>query len=63
MATWEHTQWGETILNGEPVVASSKQTAMILPLKLLIVPDKFKGTLTAREAANAIARGWRLVSQ
>jgi glycerate kinase len=30
-------------------------------LKLLIVPDKFKGTLTAREAANAIARGWRRV--
>jgi glycerate kinase len=27
-------------------------------LKLLIAPDKFKGTLTAREAANAIARGW-----
>ena len=30
-------------------------------MKLLIVPDKFKGTLTAREAANAIARGWRMV--
>jgi glycerate kinase len=29
-------------------------------LKLLIVPDKFKGTLTAGEAANAIARGWRM---
>ena len=28
-------------------------------MKLLIVPDKFKGTLTARAAANAIARGWR----
>src|ERR1017187_3410587 len=39
----------------------SKQTAIILPLKLLIVPDKFKGTLTARAAANAIARGWRTV--
>lgn len=28
-------------------------------MNLLIVPDKFKGTLTARAAANAIARGWR----
>jgi glycerate kinase len=26
---------------------------------VLIAPDKFKGTLTAREAAQAIARGWR----
>lgn len=30
-----------------------------MPLKVLIVPDKFKGTLTAREAAAAMARGWR----
>ena len=28
------------------------------PRRVLIVPDKFKGTLTAREAAEAIARGW-----
>ena len=34
---------------------------MIPPLKVLIVPDKFKGTLTACEAAIAIARGWRKV--
>jgi glycerate 2-kinase len=27
-------------------------------MKILIVPDKFKGTLTASEAAAAIARGW-----
>jgi glycerate kinase len=27
--------------------------------RILIVPDKFKGSLTARQAANAIARGWR----
>jgi len=26
--------------------------------RILIVPDKFKGSLTARQAANAIARGW-----
>jgi glycerate kinase len=49
----------EAIFSGELVVAFSKQTAIIPPLKLLIVPDKFKGTLSAREAANAIARGWR----
>src|ERR1700756_1294305 len=30
-----------------------------MALKVLIVPDKFKGTLTARAAAMAIARGWR----
>ena len=28
---------------------------------MLIVPDKFKDTLTARAAANAIACGWRTV--
>jgi glycerate 2-kinase len=28
-------------------------------VNVLIAPDKFKGTLTAREAAQAIARGWR----
>lgn len=27
--------------------------------RVLIAPDKFKGTLTARAAADAIARGWR----
>ncbi|MFN3409502.1 MAG: glycerate kinase [Limisphaerales bacterium] len=30
-------------------------------MRVLIAPDKFKGTLTAREAALAIARGWRRV--
>ena len=28
-------------------------------MKILIAPDKFKGTLTAREAAEAIALGWQ----
>src|SRR6188768_2061827 len=28
-------------------------------MRVLIAPDKFKGTLTARQAAEAIARGWR----
>ena len=32
-----------------------------MPLKVLIAPDKFKGTLSAGEAAAAIARGWREV--
>jgi glycerate kinase len=27
-------------------------------MKILVVPDKFKGTLTSTEAAEAIARGW-----
>ena len=30
-----------------------------MALRILIAPDKFKGTLTARAAAEAIARGWR----
>jgi glycerate kinase len=30
-----------------------------MAMKVLIVPDKFKGTLTAAAAAAAIARGWR----
>jgi glycerate 2-kinase len=30
-----------------------------MPLKILIVPDKFKGTLTAQVAADLIAQGWR----
>jgi glycerate kinase len=30
-----------------------------MALKVLIIPDKFKGTLTAPAAAEAIARGWR----
>jgi glycerate kinase len=30
-----------------------------VPLEILIMPDKFKGTLKARAAAQAIARGWR----
>ena len=29
-----------------------------MALKVLIIPDKFKGTLTAAAAAEAIARGW-----
>jgi glycerate 2-kinase len=28
-------------------------------MRVLVAPDKFKGTLTAEEAAEAIARGWR----
>lgn len=28
-------------------------------MRVLIAPDKFKGTLTARQAADAIAHGWR----
>jgi glycerate 2-kinase len=30
-----------------------------MPLQVLVVPDKFKGTLSAGEAARAIARGWK----
>ena len=34
---------------------------MDVPRRILIVPDKFKGTLTARQAAEAIAAGWHKV--
>lgn len=30
-----------------------------MPLRILIIPDKFKGTLPAGAAARAIAKGWR----
>jgi glycerate 2-kinase len=30
-----------------------------MPQRVLIAPDKFKGTLSARAAAEAIARGWK----
>lgn len=30
-------------------------------MRVLIVPDKFKGTLTALDAARAMARGWRRI--
>ena len=30
-----------------------------MPLNLLVIPDKFKGTLSAGAAAEAIAQGWR----
>ncbi len=30
-------------------------------MTVLVIPDKFKGTLSAREAARVIARGWRKV--
>ncbi|MFT4689693.1 MAG: glycerate kinase [Limisphaerales bacterium] len=32
-----------------------------MPLRILVAPDKFKGTLTAQEAATAIATGWRAI--
>jgi glycerate 2-kinase len=35
--------------------------SLCMGLQVLIVPDKFKGTLTAQEAAEAIARGWSSV--
>ena len=30
-----------------------------MPLRVLIIPDKFKGTLTAAQAAESIASGWQ----
>jgi glycerate kinase len=36
-----------------------KELWIDVALKVLIVPDKFKGTLTAQQAGQAIADGWR----
>src|SRR5436190_10090956 len=44
---------------GRVVPAGKWQLATAKPLRVLIVPDKFKGTLSAVEAAAAIAKGWR----
>src|SRR5690242_2954911 len=35
------------------------KTSRARTLNVLIIPDKFKGTLSAEAAAQAIARGWR----
>lgn len=32
-----------------------------VPLRILVIPDKFKGTLTAQAAAETIARGWQKI--
>jgi glycerate kinase len=37
----------------------SEKRFRAVPLRVLICPDKFKGTLTAGDAAGAIAAGWR----
>jgi len=43
-------------------IDSKLQTSDFEPnMRVLIAPDKFKGTLTAREAADAIARGWQRI--
>jgi len=40
-------------------LTSAGELRTVTNVKILIAPDKFKGTLTARQAAEAIARGWR----
>lgn len=39
--------------------APSRLITFPMPFTVLIAPDKFKGTLTGQQAAEAIARGWR----
>jgi len=47
------------VIGREIFAFPAHQPAAKWPLvRVLIVPDKFKGTLTATEAAKAIARGW-----
>ena len=46
---------------GDVAIASlaARSDNVLMGLRVLIVPDKFKGTLTAQQAAEAMARGWR----
>jgi glycerate kinase len=47
-----------------PLPACSRSpfmTWIALKMRVLILPDKFKGALTAPEAAEAIARGWQKI--
>lgn len=44
---------------GIDLAAADLKVAGCMGLRVLIVPDKFKGTLTAVEAAEAMARGWQ----
>src|SRR3989442_2963226 len=44
----------------EPMSFERHRRALyIRPVRVLVAPDKFKGTLSAAEAAAAVARGWR----
>src|SRR5690349_18375263 len=42
-------------------ISLSRRETRLMPLRVFIAPDKFKGSLTAREAAEAIAKGWNKV--
>jgi glycerate kinase len=44
--------------SGNDALADEKWYNAAMAMRVLISPDKFKGTLTARAAAEAIARGW-----
>jgi len=52
-AGWDTPPYPPSVLTLEPPLWT------LGLLKVLIAPDKFKGTLSAREAAHAIAEGWR----
>src|SRR5678810_1153820 len=38
-----------------------RQNSLLPPVKILVAPDKFKGSLSAVEAVAAITRGWQAV--
>ncbi len=42
-----------------PAFAGAAAAVRLTPVRILIVPDKFKGTLPAHRVAAAIAAGWR----
>ena len=43
-------------LSGRPGPARNRSIGR---MRILVAPDKFRGTLTARQAAEAVATGWR----
>jgi glycerate 2-kinase len=53
--------WIETRARFRLRIAGDGTINKSVPRKILIAPDKFKGTLTAAAAAEAIARGWHRV--
>jgi glycerate kinase len=44
---------------GSYLLRSASNLAIPLSMRVLIAPDKFKGSLSAAQAADALAKGWR----
>src|SRR3989442_7651629 len=56
---WQYLSISETPHEIRIADGGVRTVESAMPLNVLIVTDKFKGTLTAQAAADLIARGWR----